>query len=70
MKTIADISYENRVHIMTLYKRLSTRGIPFEYVDGVKAVDEKYIPSLLKEGQKGRRLSREDMKKLGLDRTP
>jgi hypothetical protein len=55
MKKITEISYDERVHVQTLYQRIRTRGIPVVIdEDGSYAVEEKYIPELLRPGQMGR----------------
>lgn len=55
MKKITDISYDNRVHVQTLYQRIRTRGIPIVLDEnGHYAVEEKYIPEVLRIGQAGR----------------
>ena len=55
MKKITDISYDERVHVQTLYQRIRTRGIPIVLdEDGNYAVEEKDVPELLRQGQMGR----------------
>ncbi len=55
MKKITDISYDNRVHVQTLYQRLRARKIPVVLDEGGSyAVEEEYIPELLRKGQMGR----------------
>jgi superfamily I DNA/RNA helicase len=55
MKSVAEISYENKVHIQTLYQRINVRDIPVKIVGGRYMVDEADIPRLLEAGTVGRR---------------
>ena len=55
MKKITDISYDNRIHVQTLYQRIRRRKIPVEIdSDGNYCIDEKYVPELLRKGVRGR----------------
>ncbi len=55
MKSVAEISYENKVHVQTLYQRINVRDIPVKIVGGRYMIDEADIPRLLEAGVVGRR---------------